>query len=262
MNKNLKIAGIVIVSLLLFIGGIIAWVFSMTSGMTETADSFFSAVKIQDFAKARTYLSEEFRAGTDEPALKVYLSKSALLNFKEASWNSRSVNNGRGELEGSVMTESGGNIPLKLIFVKEGEDWKIYALQKPAAGIQTETASASIPSRDEQIELVKTSWHDFAVSVNAKSMEHFHRTVSNTWKSQADTQKFNDIFGFLFDAGVDFTALDPLVPLFDGEPAIDENGILSIKGHYATTPNQVHYELKYIHEGLSWKLFGFKFNTT
>ena len=34
-------------------------------------------------AKARSYLSEEFKATTNEAALKEFLSKSALLNFKE-----------------------------------------------------------------------------------------------------------------------------------------------------------------------------------
>lgn len=261
MSKTPKIIGIAVLSIVAIICTIVAIVFSITSGMTETADGFFSSVKKQDFTKARTYLAEEFRANTDEQALKAYLSKSAVLNFKEASWSSRSINGGRGELDGSISTDSGGNIPIKLTFVKEGETWKIYTLQKPSAGLQSDTSGASIPSKDEQIALVKKSWHDFAVSVNAKSMAHFHSTVSGAWKSQFTVQKFDETFGRVFDAGLDLTVLDPLAPVFDGEPTIDENGILLIKGHYATTPKQIHFEQKFVYEGLSWKLFGFKFNT-
>jgi hypothetical protein len=118
-----------------------------------------------------------------------------------------------------------------------------------------------MPSKDEQIALLKNSWHDFAVSVNAKSMEHFHNTISSAWKSQFNVQEFNETFGSVFATGLNLTILDPLVPMFDGEPTIDENGMLWIKGHYATTPKQINYEHKFIYEGTAWKLFGFKFNT-
>ena len=62
MSKTLKIIGIAFASIVVLVAIVIAIVFSMTSGMTETADSFFNAVKSHDFTKARTFLSEEFRA--------------------------------------------------------------------------------------------------------------------------------------------------------------------------------------------------------
>jgi len=257
MSKTLKIIGIVVVSLFGLFGASIAAVYYMTSGMTETADKFFSSVKSQDFSRARTYLAEEFRANTDEQTLRAYLSKSAVLKFKEASWSNRQISNGRGELEGSITTEGSGSIPIKLTFVKEGDAWKIYSLHKPSAGIQSGNSATPMPSKDEQIALIKKSWHDFSVSVNAKSMEHFHGTVSSAWKSQFTVEKFNQTFGNVIDAGIDFTVVDPLIPIFDKEPATDEDGILSFNGHYATTPKQVHYELKFVYEGLSWKLCGF-----
>src|SRR4051812_4215075 len=44
--------------------GVFALVWQLTSGLTQTADEFFLALKAQDFAKAKTYLAEDFRAAT------------------------------------------------------------------------------------------------------------------------------------------------------------------------------------------------------
>lgn len=235
-------------------------VFYFTSGMVSTANSFFEAVQKQDFVKARDYLAEEFKASTNEAALRDYLSKSAILNVKETSWTERSISGSKGELAGSITTTSGGAIPIKLTFVKEGDQWKIYTLQKPSAGIQSQASSPSIPAKEVQIALVKQSMHDFAVSVNNKNMEHFRSTVSQLWQKQFTTEKLNEAFKAVIDAGIDLTVLDGLAPLFAGEPSIDENGVLTIEGRYATKPSQVAFRQSYIYEGAAWKLVGFNIN--
>lgn len=257
MKKTLKVvAGIAVV-----IAVVLGVVFYATSGMTDTADEFFKAVKQQDMAKARGYLAEEFKASTDEAALKAFLSKSAILNFKEASWSKRSVSGGRGELNGSITTETGGNVPIRVVFVKEQDTWKIYALQKPTAGIQSsETTSPNVPGKEELVSLTKKSMHDFAVSVKNKSMEHFRNSISKAWQDQFTTEKLNEAYGSLFNAGADFTVLDSLQPSFEGDALINENGLLVIKGRYPTKPSQVTFEHKYIYEGVAWKLFGFDIN--
>jgi uncharacterized protein YxeA len=88
MKKALKI----ILGIVAAIAALIAAIFYFTSGMTDTADAFFHSVKQKDLAKARSCLSEDFKASTDENALKAFLSKGAILNFKEANWSERSVN--------------------------------------------------------------------------------------------------------------------------------------------------------------------------
>jgi hypothetical protein len=93
--------------------------FYATSGMTDTANEFFRAVKQQDMTKAHGYLAAEFKASTDEAALKTFLSQSAILNFKETSWSGRSLSDGRGDLRGSITTETGGYVPIRVVLVKE-----------------------------------------------------------------------------------------------------------------------------------------------
>jgi hypothetical protein len=252
----LKIVIGIVVVFVLAIGA----VFFLTAGMADTADEFFVAIKSQDLATARSHLSEDFKASTDEAALREFLSKGALLNFKETSWSNRQISGGRGELDGEVITESGGVVPLKLMFVKENDAWKIYGIQKPTAGLQSETTSPTIPSSPDRVALVKRSMHDFAVSVNNKNMEHFHGTVSQLWQKQFTKGKFNEVFGAAYDFGVDFTMLDGFEPVLEPVSELGENGELILKGRFPTTPNQVHFEQKYVYEGLGWKLIGFNFN--
>lgn len=258
MKKWLKIIiGIVVVIVLAVVA-----VFYFTAGMEDTADAFFQAIKKQDIAAARGYLSEDFKASTDEASLKEFLSKGALLKFKKASWSNRQISGGRGELNGEVITDTGGVVPLKLLFVKENNAWKIYSIQKPTAGLQTVQTSPTIPAKADQVALVKRSMHDFAVSVNNKSMEHFRSTVSQLWQKQFTVDKFNEAFGKVYDFGVDFTILDGFEPIVEPVSQLGENGELILKGYFPTKPNQVHFEQKYIYEGIAWKLLGFKFNIT
>lgn len=256
MNKLLKIIIGVVVVILLVIGA----VFYFTAGMEETADSFFKSIKNQDIAAARGYLSEDFKASTDETALKEFLSKGALLNFKKASWSNRQISGGRGELDGEVITESGGAVPLKLLFVKENDKWKIYSIQKPTAGLQTVQAAPTVPAKTDQHSLVKRSMHDFAVSVKNKSMVHFRSTVSQLWQKQFTIEKFEEAFGKVYTFGVDFTILDGVEPIIEPVAALGEHGELILKGYFPTKPNQVYFEQKFIHEGVDWKLYGFKFD--
>ena len=268
MKKFFKILAIVAVVIVVILG-IVSYA---TSGMKTTADDFFGAVKQQDMTKARSYLSEEFKASTNEAALKEFLSRSALLNFKEASWSERSVNGDRGELNGSITTETGGHIPIKLIFVKEKETWKIYGLQKPTAGLQSsepvqQTASTpvapstpSIPNNEEQIALARQSMHDFAISLKNKDMEYFRTTISKIWQSQYSTAQLNEAFGKVLQANLDLTVVDPITPILDGDAKMNENGVLTIKGHYPTKPSKLSFECNYVYEGIAWKLSGFYFH--
>jgi hypothetical protein len=253
MNKWLQIAlGVVAV----FVLGIAA-VFYFTSGMVDTADNFFKAVKERDIAKARGYLSEDFKASTDEKALTDFLSRGAILNFKESSWSNRQISGGRGELNGSITTETGGVVPIKMLFVKENDNWRIYSIQKPAAGLQSEASSPTAPAKSDQVALVKQSMHDFIVSVDKKNMEHFRGTVSQLWQKQHTAEQLNEAFKAIIDSGANWAVLDDFEPVLTAESTVDKDGVLVLAGYYPTKPGQVHFEQKYIYEGLSWKLVGF-----
>jgi hypothetical protein len=252
MNKWLKI-GIGVIAVIAL--GIAA-VFYFTSGMVDTADSFLKAVKARDIAKARDYLAEDFKAGTDEKALADFLSKGAILDFKEASWSNRNISGSRGELDGSITTQAGGTIPIKMMFVKEKGNWKIYSIRKPTAGLQSSDAAPAAPAKADQVALVKQSMRDFIVSLDGKNMEHFRSTVSKMWQKQHTTEQLNGAFKALINTGANWSVLNNLEPVLAGESTVDKDGVLVVSGYYPTTPRKVHFEQKYIYEGIGWKLLG------
>lgn len=256
MKKLLKILlGVVGV----FVLAIVA-IFFFTADMTKIADEFFLAVKGKDMDKAYSYLSEDFQTNTTKSDLQKYLEANSMSNFKEASWESRSINGGRGDLTGSITTESGGVVPITLSFVKGESGWKIYSIQKPSSGIQEESVSSEVPSEQELVQLVNQSMNVFAESVNERNMVKFHSYVSALWQQQFTTEKFDEAFGSFYDLGLDFTLLRNYSPQFSSKPTIDEDGVLLISGHYPTQPNKVYFTQKYIFEGLGWKMVGFNIN--
>lgn len=261
MKKIWKIIIGIVVVIALAVGA----AFYFTSGIADTATAFFKAVKQKDMPKAQSYLSQEFKATTSEAALAAFLANSGLSNVKDTSWSERKVGGGRGELIGDVTTETGGKVPLKLYFVKEQDNWKIYAIRKETSGVQSGVQSAAqppapktlgIPGQPEQIALVKQSIRDFATSTQQKNMVHFRGTVSRVWQSQFTLEQFNQSFANFLQSNNDFTILNNFEPIIDGEPILADNGVLSIKGRYPTQPSQFHFELKYIQEDGAWKLVG------
>jgi hypothetical protein len=253
VNKLLKI----VIGIVVFFVLAVAAIFYYTSGLTKTADAFFDSIKKQDIATAHQYLSEDFKASTDEASLKDFLTKGALLKFKNTSWSSRQVSGGRGELDGEVIPETGGVVPLKLIFIKEKEQWKIYGIQKPTAGLQAEQISPNIPSKTDQMLLVKQSIYDFSISTKTNSMEHFYTAISQIWQKQTSANKLDEIFKAYFTPDLDLTELNTVQPFIEPVNGLDENQVLTIKGYYATEPSQARFTFKYIFEGVSWKLIGF-----
>lgn len=232
-------------------------VFYLTAGMTKTADAFFSAVKQHDMAAARGYLSEGFKANTDEAALQAFLDSSALSDFREASWSSRSMNGDRGQLDGSITTDTGGVVPVQVTFVKEKGGWKIYGIRKPTAGLQSEDEPVDVPDITARATLVKQSMHDFLVSVAAKDMTHFHASVSNMWKKQTTPEALNDAFRPITEAQADWSVLDTMEPNLSPDAPIDDNGVMTLSGDYPTQPSKVHFKQKYLREGIDWRLIGF-----
>jgi len=256
MKKLLKIlAGIGTIVVI----AIVAVMF-MTAGMSDTADKFFSAVKSDNYEKAYSLLSEDFKSNTSKSQLKDYLTGNTLTEFKEASWTSRSVNGGRGELTGSIITKSGGVVPISLGFVKGANDWKIYSIKKPLSGIQEETKAAQLPSETEQIKLVNDAMYIFAASVKDKSMLKMYNHVSNLWQKQFSVEEFNKAFSSFFKFGDTLMILEQFSPSFSEKATIDKDGVLLLKGLYLTKPNQIYFEQKYIYEGLGWKLIAFNVN--
>ncbi len=257
----MKKAAIIIVSIVVFIVILVGAVFMMTSGMTDTATAFFTEIKAKNYTKAYTHLSENFKANTSQDEFVKFLDKSALLKFKDTSWNSRSISGGKGELDGSVVTESGGVVPIKLSFIKENDLWKIYSIYKPKAGLSQDDASGKLPSTEELIALTDQSLLVFAKSVNAKSFKEFYSYISQLWQKQTSVEKLDTAFKVFINQNFNMApSLKAINPKFDVKPSINSDGVLVVEGHYPGKPSSLIFKLEYVYEGVGWKLLGVSIN--
>ncbi len=259
----MKKAAKIIVIIIGIIGILIAVVFMMTAGITDTATEFFTDIKAKNYSKAYSGLSEEFRVNTSQDEFVKFLDKSALLKFKDTSWGTRSISGGKGTLDGSVITESGGVVPIKLGLVKENDNWKIYSIYKPKAGLSQSDESGRLPSTEELIALTEESLMKFAESVNAKSFEVFHAYSSSVFQKELSVETLNNAFKEFIDQKINLIpALKTNKPQFDAPPSINSQGNLILEGKYPTRPSRLVFKLSYVYEGVNWKPSGIMVDLT
>lgn len=252
MKKLLAVIGVLVVLAIIAV----VLVFQFTSGLPTAVDEFFGKVKAKDFSAAYKLTAKEFQASTAQEQLSRFLTESELMNYAKASWSSRSISGNQGELEGSIETTNGGVVPLKVTLVKEQGAWKILSIKKAGAGLFTDTLKSELPPDQELKQLVKTTMQHFALAINARDFGDFHKHISNLWQAQISKDKLLDIFKTFSEQNIDLTVLQPLEPAFSEKPSVNADGVLIMKGKYATQPSVTTFELKYITEQNRWKLVG------
>ncbi len=246
---------IVISCICVLIGSTVGLVFFMTSEMTKTADTFLSDIQLKNFSNAYSHLSNDFQNTISEPEFTSFLTTSSLASTQKFSWNSRSISGSIGELQGSITTSTGNTINLQSVLIKEDGTWKIFSLFIPQAGIVTHP-SGKLPDNTKLVALIDTSLLKFAESVNAKDFSAFHSHIAYIWQKQTSIEQFKQIFQPFVDKEINMLpAINSYTPIFEPLPIINEEDILVVQGHYPTQP-QLQFKLKYIYEGIKWKLMG------
>jgi hypothetical protein len=244
---------LVIVAVGVLLTTLIAVALFATSGLAGAAERFFADVRSGNADAAHAWLSADFRASTERDALRRFLDQSGLSQATDVTWTERSVENARGRLAGTVTRIDGSTTPISLHLLREDGEWRIHALQLSDSG-----AAGAVPVAARQA-LVRRSMGDFATSVNAASMAHFHGSISALWRRQSSIADLDQAFGGLFGRGVDFGVLAAMTPVLgpDSEGDADADGVLAIDGWFDVPPNRVLFEQRYVAEGLDWRLLSF-----
>jgi len=230
-------------------------VFQLTSGVVDVTESFFTAVSAGEIESAYDdYLSEGFRATTSLNELSLFLQRSALDNYDQASWGSRSISGGQGELEGTIQTRDGGAIPVKIILVKEESGWKIHTIEETPSGVRQDLSKPDIPTQSVLVQLTNASMHDLAVGINAADFTEFYGHIADQWQIRTTPEELLQSFKSFIDQQIDLTVLEGMEPVFDKEPYIDGDNVLHLQGHYQTQPSTVSFNLQYEHP--RWSLLG------
>lgn len=151
--KITMVIGIALLSLLTLVSLIIASVFFATSGLTDAAREQLTALRQQDYEKAYSYTSNEFKKSASlEDFIKFVNDYPALSDNKNATFTNRSIDAaGTGVISGTLESSDGTTIPVTYMLVKENDQWKILNIdvKHTKAGVN-ETDSNNSGSNDNK----------------------------------------------------------------------------------------------------------------
>ena len=237
-----------------------------TANLPKAADAFFSRIAEGNATAAYQSTAREFRAQTSEAEFLQFLKTTSLTDYQTASWSSRSIENDRGTLEGTITTKSGGKIPLTIKLIKEGGSWQIYHLNIPTGGLGrgNEESPPALPSEAEAKQLARESLLSFYQAVAKKDFTAFYASTSSIWQKQTTAAALQNTFRPF--AAVNMTMLLDLVtkPIgFTKAPTLNEDNFLVLEGQTpegAKQPPLLTFELLYHSARGQWKLVGIHVN--
>lgn len=261
MSKTLLvILGIVAAAFISVVvcAGIIGMAFYMTSGIVDTADSFFQQVAAGNIDEAWTHVSKEFKESTSREEFEAFLEQSSLDEYQSATWNNRQVTNDEGTLEGTIKTPD-GSIPLTLTLVKGDDGWKIQAIELADSGIVNQS-QASVPTLEESAALVKATTQEFALAVNNKDFTDFHKNLAVEFQEELSPEQFAEVFAVFIEQEIDLTVLEDLEPVFTADPGVAADGMLHLEGYFPSEPSRTHFSYNYVYRDDGWKLLGLDVN--
>ncbi|NVK86879.1 MAG: hypothetical protein HWE13_02070 [Gammaproteobacteria bacterium] len=256
MKLLLKIIGGVFAFVMLLVGVI----FLMTSSITGLASDFYDATSKQQYKQAYQMLSEDFQSSYTEEKFYEFIRANDLNKVIKKRWHSRSVENDKGILQGTLTLSDHTEKSIQMEFLKQNDNWTISAIFFVQETFSQSQQALSIPSEDKQVELVRESMDVFANSIKDHSMAKLHGHISEYWRQQISVEKLDQIFNPFYVMNDGLLVINEYQPQFTKPTELTEQGVLIIEGQYPTQPNKVYFTHKYILEGFSWKLIGINVN--
>lgn len=129
-NSIGKIAALVVGIIVLFAGGIIALVFTLTAGTSEAGENFLMMLGRGEMEEAYESTADAFKMITDEESFELFLDRFPILTEVSAvNFNSVRVSGDYGATRGTIHGRDGSTMPIMLQYVKEGDEWKVVNIE-------------------------------------------------------------------------------------------------------------------------------------
>jgi hypothetical protein len=145
-------------------------------------------------------------------------------------------------------------VTFKLSYLREGSAWKLLGINVRSIPFVENTGT--VPADKELKALALDSLLAFNNGIETKSFENFYDQISKLWQKEVTSEKLLQIFQPFIDKKINIAPIAQLEPAFEGTPAVNEDGLLVIKGSYPTEPSKVFFEVKYVYEDPAWKVAG------
>jgi Sec-independent protein translocase protein TatA len=256
----MKKVGIVLLVVIVVVAVIVGLALLGTRGLPQAADAFFRLIGQGQTHAAYLATAREFQAATTEAEFQDFLKTTALAEFESAAWSSRTIAQGVGKLEGTVILRGGSRIPVNLDLVKEGGGWKILAVRKADAGLVKAATEKGVPPQAEQQRLATDAIVALGEAIKGDDFAGFYVRVSKLWQSQTKPEELRAAFESFIEKKIDLTTVKEETPVFSDKPAIDEEGALHLDGYFTVKPAPVKFKLKFIYEHPDWKLISVNVN--
>lgn len=229
---------------------------NLTSGMPESANSFFQTVREGRFDTAYNYLSRGFRNTVSPEELRAFLRRGSLDRYMTSAWTSRSYNGDSGELEGTIYADDGSVTPLALSFVREEGEWRIHFIDAQLPGLARKEINKDLPDKEVLDRMAADTAKLFAEAVEQKDFHQFHSSISALWASSIGPDDLLEAFQPFISKMVDLTGYDQAPPVFSEPPVVNAEGTLVLKGYFPHERGALRFRMEFVFEYPDWKLRG------
>lgn len=114
-------------------------------------------------------------------------------------------------------------------------------------------AAQPVPIPMIQEALIKSTLMTFNDANVTGNYDVLHAKLSKPFRDQFPPERLKEAFKAFADNHVDFKIVAAKTPIAKEEPTVSDKGVLSLYGHFDTTPSHVYYELEFIMSDGEWK---------
>ena len=118
--------------------------------------------------------------------------------------------------------------------------------------------STAVPSTKTCSQLATRTLLDIDRAIQSGDFEKLYSTLSPVWQRQISSEKLASALAPFVAEGANFSDAKNTTPTFDSEPALDQNGMLVLKGNHPCRPRIAVFEFIYQHRRAGWQLYGFQ----
>lgn len=129
----------------------------------------------------------------------------------------------------------------------------LAAIAINAACFVLPAAAQKVPIPLVQEALIKSTLMTFNDANITGNYDVLHAKLSKPFRDQFSPARLKEAFKVFSDNHIDFKIVVAKTPIPRQEPAVNDNGVLSLYGHFDTTPSNVFYELEFIMSDGEWK---------
>ncbi len=237
------------------ISAVFVFVFNSSSyDFTDKANKFFEAAKQNNYLVAINYLSNNLKNTMTPIQQEKFINRMAEVDFRSAQWETRTISDNLVELLGRINNSTGNVSEVDVVFISEGDDWKILGVKTQLASDASKELAKSIPPLDTLKNMADSSLVLIAQSINAGTFFDLYKEISRNWRLKTSESQLQSKFNEYKDKNIDLTPSKSFGLVFSEVPVISDKGDLVLKGYYPAKTIPVSFVLSYRYEAFQWKL--------